>query len=238
MREGKSLLTRKEEARSIRRALIYGGLTLVLALGVIFFGIPALIRMAILLGDFRNSSQPVESKETLAPPPPTFVPEPEATNSAILDLHGFSESGSLVKVFVNDESQEVVASQDGTFVLTGIQLIAGNNQIWATAQNQTGNTSEESEKMTIIYDNTPPDLEITSPTDKDSFYGDQNKVEVIGRTEANANVWVNDHLVVVGREGDFSYPVLLQEGNNPIKVSAKDLAGNETIKELSVSYSR
>ena len=86
MRRRRSRLTRKEDALNLRRAVIFGGLTVVLALGLVFLGIPALIRMAIFLCNLRSSSQPIETGDTLAPSAPRLKSLPEATNSAQIKI--------------------------------------------------------------------------------------------------------------------------------------------------------
>jgi hypothetical protein len=65
-----SRLARKEEVRSLRQAFFFGILTIVFLLLLIFLGIPALIKMAIFLGEIRSSSTPVKTEDLLPPAPP------------------------------------------------------------------------------------------------------------------------------------------------------------------------
>jgi bacillopeptidase F len=233
-----SRLARKEEKRSIRQAIFYGGLIFILALGIIFLGIPVLIKMAIFLGNLRSSSMPVELKDTLPPTPPVLKPLPEATNSAQLVVGGFAESGATVKIFLTGgEEKEVVADNEGTFTFDNLKLTLGKNEIYALATDKAGNKSVESEKIIVWYDNTPPELEITQPTDKMTISEEDNKLEVIGKTDPEATVLVNEHLVVVDREGNFKYPLTLSLGENEIKIMATDKAGNQTEKSLIITYS-
>jgi len=218
-----SRLAYKEETRSIRQAIFYGGLTFVLALGIIFLGIPALIKMAIFLGNLRTSSLPIESKDTLPPSPPIFKPLPEATNSAQLIISGFAESGSIVKIFLAGEGEkEVVADNEGTFTFDNLKLTLGRNEIYAVTTDKAGNKSAESEKTIVYYDNTPPELEIIQPTDNITISEENNKFEVIGKTESEVTVLVNEHLVVVDKEGNFKYPLTLSLGENNIKITVTD----------------
>lgn len=238
MKRKKSRLTRKEEAKSIRRAIVYGGLTFILALGLIFLGIPLLIKMAIFLGNLRSSSLPVETKDTFPPPPPILKSLPEATNSAQINIQGYAEAGATVKIFLPGEAEkEIVADKEGSFALADMKLTPGKNQIQALAVDEAGNASQKSEKLIIFYDESPPEVEISEPAEGASFFGEENQIEIKGKTEEGATVYINEHLVVVDREGNFQYPVMLKGGENSIQILVTDKAGNETTKEIVVNYS-
>lgn len=233
----RSRLRRKEERRNLRRAIIFGSLTVILALALVFLGIPALIRMAIFLGNLRSSSLPVETQDALPPAPPRLRPLPEATNSAQITLQGFAEPGSTVEIFIGEMStKKIVAENDGTFTASGIKLALGRNEITATATDEAGNLSQQSDKIIIAYDETPPELAIDEPSKGADLFGEKNKVIVKGRTEEGAEVRINERIVIVDSEGNFEYPLRLSEGNNLIRVVAVDKAGNKTKKEIKVIY--
>jgi hypothetical protein len=234
----RSRLSRKQKAKNIRQAVIYGSLIFLIALGIVIIGIPLLIRVAIFVGDLRQSSQPVENKDTLPPPPPILKPLPEATNSAQIDLHGFSEPSATTEIFVTGQSpQKVIADKEGAFSLNNLALTIGKNEIHAVATDKAGNASQESEKLTIFFDQTPPELEILEPKNNDEFFGNQNQVTVKGKTESKATAYINDHLVIVDREGNFEYPISLEKGENKIKIVAVSKSGNQTEKEIKLNYS-
>jgi len=233
----RSRLRRKEDARSLRRAVVFGGLTVVLALGLVFLGIPALIRMAIFLGNLRGSSQPVETGDTLAPSAPQLKSLPEATNSAQIKIEGFAEAGSTVEIFLSGMSnKEVVAESEGTFNAS-LRLTLGRNDILATATDENGNTSQKSDKLIIYYDNTSPSLEINEPLDNVEYFGEENTITIKGKTEEEVTITVNERMVIVDSEGNFEYPLNLSEGENLIQVKAIDKAGNITEEERKVTYS-
>jgi hypothetical protein len=235
----RSRLARKQEIRSFRKAVFFGFLTVLIALALVFLGIPAMIRLAIFLGDIRSSSQPVEPEDVLPPAPVSFQSPPEATNSAQFSLEGFAEQGATVEIFINDYSvKKVVAESGGTFQATGLNLKEGRNVIFATATDKTGNTSQASRKVTVIFDQKPPELEISSPEEGSEFSGDNEKrVSVKGKAEEGSTIMVNDKVVIVDFEGNFEYPLTLSEGENTIKILVTDKAGNQTGKEIKVKYS-
>jgi len=234
----RSRLRRKEEARSLRQAIFFGTLTVVLALGLVFLGIPVLIRMAIFLGELRSSSLPVETKDVLPPAPPRLRPLLEATNSAQIIVQGFAEPGSTVEVLLGGIStKKIIAEDDGAFKASGITLTLGRNEIIVTATDEAGNTSQESGKINIDYDETPPELEVSEPADGATLFGEENKITIKGKTEEKTTVTVNDRFVIVDSGGNFEYPFTLDEGENTILVVATDKAGNKTEKEIKVTYS-
>jgi hypothetical protein len=231
-----SLLARKEEARSIRQTILYGGLAIILVLGIIFGGIPALIKMAVFLGNLRTSSLPIETKDTIPPNPPVLVSLPEATNSAQLNFSGFAEPSSMVEIFLGGISvRQTVVGNDGIFNIDNLSLTLGKNEIYTIATDEAGNKSSESEKIIVWYDNVLPELEIVKPEDKTTW--ENNRVEIVGKTKPEVTILINNHLVIVDREGNFNYPLSLSLGENAIKVIATDRAGNQTEKSLTLTYS-
>jgi len=88
-----SRLSRLEDRRNSRKAvlLILGTIAL-LALAV-FGGIPVLVKMAVFLGDLKSSKAPVDKTDLISPPPPSFSLPYDATNSARQTISGSSEAG-------------------------------------------------------------------------------------------------------------------------------------------------
>jgi len=233
-----SRLARKEETRSFRQALFFGILSVILLLLLIFLGIPALIRMAIFLGEIRTSSVPIKTEDTLPPAPPSLTPLPHATNEDKVNLRGFAEPESTVEVFLNNISErKLVVESNGSFIASEIVLTSGRNEITAEATDNAGNTSQKSGKIIIFYDTTPPELTISEPADQSSFSGRQNQIKIIGKTEEDSTVTVNDHFIILKSEGNFEFVFTLSDGENLIKIVATDQAGNKTEKELTVNYS-
>jgi len=233
-----SLLSKKESKRNLRQAIFFSLLTLVLAALVFIYGVPAIIKMAVFIGNLRSSSTPVESKDNIPPSPPIFKTIPEATNSAKINLYGFAESGSDVKIYLTGQSiNDVIADNDGNFSMDNLALTLGKNEIVAVAVDNAGNKSGESEKLVVWYDNQPPELEISQPADKSTITSDDNKVEIVGKTEPEANLSINEHFVVLDSDGNFKYTFPLSQGENLINIVASDKAGNQTIKTLTLNYS-
>ena len=97
--------------------------------------------------------------------------------------------------------------------------------------------SDPSNTITTILKSAPPSLNLFSPSDNQSFSKDQNMTEVKGTTDPDVKVTVNGLWAITDSNGNFEYSLPLQNGENTIKISATDLAGNKTEKEVKVTYS-
>jgi hypothetical protein len=232
-----SLLSKREAKRNLRQAALFGLLTIFLIFAIIFWGIPALVRMAVFVGDLRGSSQPVEQDESLSLQPPTLYPLPEATNSAEIKISGISQSGLTIKVFLTGaDSKDILTDDQGNFS-TKEKLTLGRNEIYAVAADAKNKQSNPSDKMIVWYDNEAPSLEISQPNDGTVITEDKGKVEIIGKADSESEVLINDHLTVVDKDGNFKYTFNLSTGENKILITATDQAGNKTEKTLTVNYS-
>jgi len=231
----RSRLVRKEKAKSLRRAYSYFALTIALILVVIFLGLPLLVKIAAFLGEIRGSSLPVESQDTLAPPTPKVYSPAKATNQREVTLEGSSEAEVKITFFLNGRNvKEIITEKSGAFTAK-ISLTGERNEISLIAEDKDGNKSQESEKFIIILDEKPPELEIFSPVGEKVSW-EEKQIEISGQTEKEASLYVNTHFLILDQEGNFTQTISLSEGENIIKITAKDEAGNETEKEIIVNY--
>lgn len=77
-------------------------------------------------------------------------------------------------------------------------------------------------------------LQILSPSDGSTVTSPN--ITFRGNTVAQAEVFVNDKEVIADAEGNFSLPLTLEEGDNPIMVVANDAEGNVSEAEIVVIY--
>ena len=121
-------------------------------------------------------------------------------------------------------------------------LEQGENEVYTTAKDATGNESRPSTVYKVIIDRKPPKLEVTEPEQGATITEEEDKqtfVIVGGTVEENTIVIVNGHQAIVRGEGDFEYKLLLSdEGEIFIKIEARDLAGNKTTIEKTVIYKK
>jgi hypothetical protein len=237
MRRPYSRLAGTEEKRNIRRAIAFGVLTVAAILFVFVFGLPTVAKFAAFLTDLRKGTTPIEKTDTTPPPPPRISTLPDATKESKLQVEGTSEAGSTVILSFNGDSQEVVASNDGSFTFSVI-LTKGENIFSLTAKDAAGNESQATPVYTVLFDNEPPKLEISSPGDGEQFFGSkQRQVTISGTTEPDITLTINDRIIKVDDNGSFTYATTLEEGENTFSAKAVDKAGNETEKSLTVHFS-
>lgn len=233
----KTRLQRKQEKESLRQTIKYLFLILVLLFLIVRFGLPSLINMATLISNLNSSNHPVEKQDQLAPLPPRLESLPEATFSAQIRLAGWSEAGSTVRLFVRGiNTEETVADNNGNYEFKEVHLREGENEIYAIAVDDFGNSSGNSISYTVEVDNQKPELSINSPKDGDKFFDNDNPITITGLTESGINLEVNQHFVMVKSDGSFSTSLNLSDGDNEIEVIAIDKADNKTRVAIKVNY--
>jgi len=238
MRRSYSRLAKTEERKNIRKAILYITLTIFSLALLIVLGIPSLAKMAAFLSDLRGSSQPIEREDTTPPPPPRFETPSRYTNREIAKIKGFGEPGSTIKIFANNQTEEVIVNSEGYF-LYDFKLHNGENTISAVDVDKSGNESPNSGSITIFYDNKPPEIEITTPEDGKSFYGTkQRQITIEGTTKDVKTLTINGRVITIRNDNSFIYSVSLSEGENNFDITAKDEAGNEVTKRITVHFWR
>lgn len=77
-------------------------------------------------------------------------------------------------------------------------------------------------------------LEVTNPVDGSSV--SNPTLGLSGKTEANAEVFINESELTADSAGNFSTTITLDEGENIIVVTASDNEGNYAEKSITVTY--
>ena len=89
--------------------------------------------------------------------------------------------------------------------------------------------------MTVIYEDTPPILEITNPSEE-KLTVDNPDFDIIGKSDPEVSVTVNGKIALVDSEGNFKLKIQLNTGKNDIEVEAKSQAGNEARKRVEITF--
>lgn len=232
----RSRLQRQQDKKSLKLALKY----LILAVGLLFilgrFGLPALIQMAGFLSNLNprpeasNSSQAV-----LLAPRLNYLPE--ATSSSQINLSGWAQAESIVRLYVRGVNiQETRADKDNLFEFKDIHLADGDNEIYAEIIDAKANISPASDSLNILVDTKKPELTLIEPKDGQQFFDRDSPITLSGKTEANINLTLNNRFVLVQSDGSFTLQHNLSQGENPLELIARDSANNETKLTLTVSY--
>lgn len=232
-----SRLASIEERKNVKNAYKYIILSIIALLFLIFLGIPILVKFAGFVGDIAKSSKPVEISDTTPPAPPQFDQIVEFTNKETLNITGQSENGATISIRANNNTSEVVANSDGVFNFI-FNLKQGENTIDAKAKDTSGNESTQTKTYKIVYDNVEPKLEITTPADGTSYYGNgQRQLTIKGNVNENVDLTINGRIVALKDDGTFVFVTTLAEGENKFDVVATDPSGNQTTSSLTINFS-
>ncbi len=231
----RSRLERKKEEQVTKKTVWLGFLTISILILIIVFGLPILIRFSILLGNTK-SNKDTNNDNVLAPLAPRLVVPFEATNSSKIKISGFAESGSMVQLLKNEESVgKVDVNEEGDFSFDNIELSDGDNSFSAVAIKDKNGSSQASKPIIVIFDNKGPELTITNPAE-DKLTVDFADFDIIGKSEPGVSVLVNGKVAIVNDDGNFKFKMQLNSGKNDIEIVARDVALNETRKNISITY--
>jgi large repetitive protein len=170
-------------------------------------------------------------------PSPTFnsPKNNDVVTTQQITVTGYPDDSATV--FVNGVAAVVDRSGAApTFTSAPITLAGGNNSITATCTDPAGNNG--SATMTVIFDNTPPKVSITSPVNG-AIVSDIAHVAVTGSAsdaETAVTVTVNGQNVSVASDGTFQTTVDLT-GKSPATIiaTATDSAGHSTPAQVTVT---
>jgi hypothetical protein len=191
--------------------------------------LPSLIGgLGLVTGIFKHSEKnPSISENPTLAPPVLNIPF-EATNNSQIDIKGYGTPNSKVTIYLDDQKKGTVdVSSDGSFELKSIELVLGINNIYAKSIDDKNQESLPSKTLRITYDNEKPNLEVSEPEDGKSVQGDR-KQNISGKTEPQAQVFINDSKIIINSDGNFSTTYQLSDGENVFTIKAVDPASNST----------
>lgn len=238
----RSRLSKNFEKKS-RRTIILSIVGIIIVLFLLFrFGIDMLVNFSTFISGSNNSQNSQgNSNQINYIAPPILNPLVSATNSAQIVISGNASKDQTIDLYINNiQADQIQTDKNGVFVFTET-LKNGDNQIKTKAENN-GKQSDFSNTFDVVLKNSPPTLDVSSPSDGQKFdknsIGSGNSINVAGKTDPSVNVTVNGFWAVVDDNNNFSYTLPLQNGDNQIKIVATDQAGNRTEKDLKVNFSQ
>lgn len=161
--------------------------------------------------------------------PPTLrlanLEETSRVRDASLTIEGLTDPDAVVQVA--GEPQIVPINADGRFSLKR-QLAEGSNTLKISATDPAGNVSTLSRE--IILATKPPEIAISSPNN--DTWTKESLITVSGTVPAGASLKVNGQDATVAANGQFQREVILQEGDNILRIEATDDVGNVTSQEI------
>jgi len=233
--KNRSRLDRKQDEEITKKTILLGGLTVLIFILVLVFGLPLLIKLSVTLGNSKSTNK--DNEEKLLPPlPPRLIVNLEATNSAKFSIYGVAEPNVEVELLKDDLSlgKEMV-DEKGSFSFPEITLDKGVNTFTAVALKEKEGRSELSKAVTVVYDDLAPKFEMLNPVE-DKLSVDYSDFDIIGKSDVGVSVMVNGKLAVVDDEGGFKLKIQLNSGKNNIEIVVRDPAGNETKKTIEITY--
>lgn len=227
---------RQEEKKFTRKLITSLTIVAVSGIFVIFFGLPMLAKIVFFTSG-PSQKQTQNSTDTSLLLPPALDPIVTATNSARINVSGYSISDATITVVVNgEESTKIPTDKDGKFNTSEIILKEGENKINAFVIKK-DQESSPSATYIVNYKKSSPKIEISSPPNGAKIHQDSRDIIIIGNTDEGNRLTINDRFVIVQNDGSFSFKVTLSDGDNTIKLQAIDEAGNKTDQELKVIFS-
>ncbi|WZY01815.1 S8 family serine peptidase [Bacillus sp. FSL W7-1360] len=173
-----------------------------------------------------------EDAGPLEAPVLTSPAEDVLTNDPALTVKGTTDPETTIKLENNGEAVDTVeADEEGLFEIP-MTLSEGANELKAIAI-VNGNAAATSDVITVTLDTEAPDLTIDSPQDGEKS---NRETVVVEGTVSDANL---DYVEVNGQranvtDGNYSKRILVENGQNDITVVARDLAGNEATKHVTI----
>ncbi len=183
------------------------------------------------IGTVKNFIHPSEKKvnseiQTTTLAPPVLNIPYEATNTAQINIQGYSSPNLKVKLFLDDrEIQTTDVSPDGSFTFQNIDLRIGTNNIYGKTVDKENNESLPSKTLKVIFDNEKPPLDLSEPEDGKKVQGER-KIKFAGKTEVGAKVYINGNQIIVDKDGNFSSEQSLNDGDNNFTIRSLDSALN------------
>jgi len=210
---------------------------MVLIFIILKYGLPFLVQTSLLVAGIKNKPETSSSNSSISfVSPPVLDPLPSATNSAQIQVLGNALNAESVNLYVNgDLVDKQKVKEDNTFRFEDVQIKKGDNSIGVKSKTKEGKESDFA-NLSINYKDSQPTLSIDTPSDNQTFSKDQNSVQVTGKTDIGVKVTVNDYWAIVEENGKFSYTLALKDGENKIKITATDDAGNKTELQRTVKF--
>jgi bacillopeptidase F len=141
-----------------------------------------------------------------------------------LKVEGLTDTDAIV--YQAGYTDRIPVDNRGRFEIER-QLTEGSNILEVLASDNAGNTTRTSREVILITQ--PPELSLIGPG-IDQWYNEAI-IEVSGVAPNAASVTVNNQPATLAEDGTFNREIILQEGDNPIRVAATDDVGNITTQE-------
>lgn len=229
----------RKTAKKTRRKVL---LTTLLILFIIYASLkwilPGLIGGIGFLSSLNKPVKKVErvSDQSILAPPVINIPY-VATNSATIDINGYTSPDTKVELFLDDQLKNTTRSDsDGNFTFSKVDLALGTNNIYGKTLDNKNKESLPSKTIQLSFLNQKPKLNISSPPDGQTVTGGDKKITISGKTDPGTTVFINGTQIIISSDGSFNTDRSLNDGDNSFDIKAVDLATNTTQVSRKVNY--
>jgi flagellar hook assembly protein FlgD len=161
--------------------------------------------------------------------PPTLrlanLDDVSRVRQANLTVEGLTDPDAVVQLA--GDPKIVPVGADGRFSFKR-QLVEGSNNIQVSATDPAGNVATLAREIILITQ--PPEIAISAPAN--DLWTNESLISVAGSVPAGASLKVNGQEAAVATDGQFEREVILQEGDNILRIEATDDVGNITSQEI------
>jgi flagellar hook assembly protein FlgD len=178
-------------------------------------------------GTVRASNQSAQVVVDTVPPTLRLANLDDANRvrDANLTVEGVTDPNAAIQL--EGDPTIIPIDADGSFNLKQ-QLLEGSNFVQVSATDPAGNVATLSREIILVTQ--PPEVTITNPANGD--WTNQNLISVAGTVPPGTTLKVNGQEAVVSADGLFEREIILQEGENILRIAATDDVGNATSQEL------
>lgn len=153
--------------------------------------------------------------------------EVSRVREANLTIEGLTDPNAVLQL--KGDASVVPVDSEGRFAIKR-QLVEGSNIIQVSATDSAGNEATVSREVILVT--RPPEVTIASPPNGE--WTNESLISVSGTIPAGTQIKVNGQEATVAESGQFEREVILQEGENVIRIEATDDVGNVTSQEIIV----
>lgn len=237
MKQKDSRLSRSTHEKTKKQTIFFAIAIIILLFLLLQFGPIILNSVGGFTSKFSSNKeeQVLQDKNSLEAP---FINSiPEATDDKDIVISGSSSySDAQVELFVNgDRFDNVTLTSNQKFKFENVTLSEGDNIIKVRVR-KGDIASPFSRDYTVVYSKGEPKLDVSNPSDGAQLSKGDQEISIQGKTDPSNTVSVNGFRAVVDSDGNFSYYLKLQDGDNEIKVIATSESGKTTEKTIKVNF--
>jgi len=157
------------------------------------------------------------------------LPEDTQVGGDVKELSVEGVTDPDATVWLNDWFQPLEVTESGSFDVV-YTLREGANRIELVAVDEAGNQASIVREITLLTE--PPSIVVLNPPD--GLWINERMLSVQGTVPPGIRVQVNGSGAEVDEEGDFDVDIVLDEGENMVRIEAIDAVENVAVEERRV----